>query len=104
MANQRKIWQNRICATLRRKGKGSLLNERLKKREERESPVQDTVESMESSTVEWRGRVEQPREEEGGSSTGRVLQRQIEKKNKLDTGKDRTSQRMRRSQKIRKDC
>ena len=63
MTNQRKIWQNRICATLRRKGKGSLLNERLKKREERESPVQDTVESMESSTVEWRGRVEQPREE-----------------------------------------
>ena len=29
MANQRKIWQNRICATLRRKGKGSYLNERL---------------------------------------------------------------------------
>jgi hypothetical protein len=30
-----------------------------------------------------------------------VVQRQIEERNKLDTGEDRTSQRMRRSQKIR---
>ena len=40
---------------------------------------------------------------EGDSCTMRAVQRQIEE-NKLDTGEDRTSQRMRRRQKIRTDC
>ena len=40
-----------------------------------------------------------------GSFTGAVVQRQVaERENKLDTGEDRTSQRRRRSQKIRTDC
>ena len=59
--------------------------------------------TLESSAVELRGRVEQHREGEGGSFTGRVLQRQIEE-NKLNTDKDRRSKRMRRSPKIRTDC
>jgi hypothetical protein len=55
---------------------------------------------MESRAGELRKRVGQHREGEGGRFTGRVSQRQ----NKLDTGKDRTSKRMRRSWRIRKDC
>ena len=42
----------------------------------------------------------------GDSSEGERRDRDTERQreNKLDTGKDRTSQRMRRSQKIRTDC
>ena len=45
-------------------------------------------------------------EDRGSSVTFlyRVLQRQTEENNTLDTGKDRMSHRMRGSQKIRKDC
>lgn len=55
---------------------------------------------MGSSAVELRGRVEQRREGEGGSVTGR----DSTEENKLDTDRDRMSQKMRRSRKIRKDC
>jgi hypothetical protein len=41
----------------------------------------------------------------GGSFTETVVQRQdAERENKLDTGEDSRSQKMRRSQKIRTDC
>jgi len=40
----------------------------------------NTVEFMESSIVDLRGRIEQLREGKGGSFTGRVLQRQTEER------------------------
>ena len=61
-----------------KRGKGSYLGRDRHTGEE--STAQDTVESMESSAVELRGRVEQPREGEGGSFTGKVLQRQTEER------------------------
>jgi hypothetical protein len=58
---------------------------------------------VESSVVELRGRVEQQR--------GRRMQfywvsftEADRRKNKLGTGKDRPSKRMKKSQKIKKDC
>ena len=75
--NQRKIWQNRIHPTLtQERGKESYLRE-------------------------WcRGGGRGKR----AGLLGQLYRDRLQRENKLDTGEDRRSQKMRRSQKIRTDC
>jgi hypothetical protein len=57
--------------------KGSYFREKQTVQDKRVQ-FRNTVEFVESSAVELRGRAEQPREGEGGRFTRRALQRQIE--------------------------
>lgn len=71
--NQRKIWHNRICPTLKKRERKEKLFKREMDSTGRNSS-ENTVEFMENS---WR--VEQAREEEGGSFTGEFYRDSLKK-------------------------
>ena len=82
---------NRTCPTLTRtERKGKLLEQGQREEEEEEEKEEEKEEEEEEETTD--------------SFTGQLQGDRLQRENKLDTGEDRASQRMRRRQKIRTDC